>query len=55
VSTFNDVWRKLSASKEYRSAFAKAQFKRLVPFQIRALRKNRHISQEELAEKANLT
>src|SRR6266446_3017938 len=55
VSTFNDVWRKLSASREYRAAFAKAQFKRLVPFQIRALRKNRQMSQEELAEKANLT
>lgn len=55
VSTFNDVWRKFSASKEYRAAFAKAQFKRLVPFQIRALRKNRNMSQEELAEKANLT
>ena len=52
---FNNVWHKLSANKEYRSAFAKAQFKRLVPFQIRALRKNRHMSQEELAEKANLT
>jgi transcriptional regulator with XRE-family HTH domain len=55
VSTFNDVWRKMSANKEYRSAFAKAQFKRLVPFQIRALRKNRHMSQEKLAEQANLT
>jgi len=55
VSTFSDVWGKIGASKEYRSAFATAQFKRLVPFQIRALRKNRRMSQEELAEKANLT
>ncbi len=55
MSTFNDVWGKLRANKEYRSAFATAQFKRLVPFQIRALRKNRRMSQEELAEKANLT
>jgi transcriptional regulator with XRE-family HTH domain len=55
VSTFNDVWRKLSASKEYRSAFASAQFKRLVPFQIRALRKIRRWSQEQLADSCNLT
>lgn len=55
MTTFNDVWRKLGANKEYRSAFARAQFKRLVPFQIRALRKNRHMSQEELAQKANVT
>ncbi len=54
MSTFNEVWRKLQ-SKEYRSAFVKAQFKRLVPFQIRALRKQRGWSQEELAECSRLT
>jgi transcriptional regulator with XRE-family HTH domain len=54
VSTFNEVWRKLE-NKEYRSAFVAAQFKRLVPFQIRSLRKQRGWSQEKLAENSNLT
>jgi transcriptional regulator with XRE-family HTH domain len=53
--TIEQTWLKLSKSKEYRSAFAKAQFKRLVPFQIRALRKQRGWSQEALAANADLT
>lgn len=55
MSTFSNVWRKLSTSKEYRSAFVTAQFKRLVPFQIRTLRKQRGWSQEQLAENCKLT
>ncbi len=51
----SQLWNKLAKSKKYRSAFAKAQFKRLVPFQIRALRKKRGWSQETLAANANLT
>lgn len=51
----SQLWNKLAKSKKYRSAFAKAQFKRLVPFQIRALRKQRSWSQETLAANANLT
>jgi len=54
VNTFTDVWRKLS-NKKYRTAFAKTQFKRLVPLQIQALRKQRGWSQEVLAENAKLT
>lgn len=54
VATFINVWRKLS-DRKYRSSFAIAQFKRLVPFQIRALRKSRNWSQAELAEHSGLT
>jgi transcriptional regulator with XRE-family HTH domain len=54
VTTFNNVWNKLS-NREYRSAFAASQFKRLVPFQIRTLRKHRHWTQEQLAEYSKVT
>jgi transcriptional regulator with XRE-family HTH domain len=54
VTTFNYMWKKLS-DREYRAEFASAQFKRLVPFQIRALRKQRGWTQEQLAEKSKLT
>lgn len=50
-----DTLSKLGKSEKYRSAFAMAQFKRLVPFQIRALRKQRGWSQETLAGHANVT
>ena len=49
------LWRKLRASRAYRKAFATAQFKRLVPFQIGALRRGRGWSQQELAEACGLT
>ena len=55
TTRFNQLWNKLTKSKKYRSAFARAQFKRLVPFQIRALRKQRGWSQELLAINANMT
>jgi len=54
VITISELWRKLS-NRKYRAAFARTQFKRLVPLQIQTLRKQRGWSQEELAEKANLT
>jgi transcriptional regulator with XRE-family HTH domain len=54
VSTFDQVWKKLQ-EKEYRTAFVEAQFKRSVPFQIRALRSQRGWSQEQLAERSQLT
>jgi transcriptional regulator with XRE-family HTH domain len=54
VNTFSEVWRKLS-NRKYRSAFARTQFKRLVPLQIQALRRQRGLSQEALAEQARLT
>jgi transcriptional regulator with XRE-family HTH domain len=55
VNTFDQVWEKLARSKKYRSSFATAQFKRLVPFQIRALRKHRGWSQEKLAAESSIT
>jgi transcriptional regulator with XRE-family HTH domain len=54
VNTTSEQWKKLR-DKEYRQAFAVAQFKRLVPFQIRSLRKNRELSQEKLADLSALT
>ena len=54
MSTFSRMWNKLG-DREYRSAFVVTQFKRLVPFQIRALRKNRGWSQEQLAGNSRLT
>lgn len=54
MSTFEQVWKKLQ-EKEYRTAFVEAQFKRSVPFQIRALRSQRGWSQEQLAERSRLT
>lgn len=55
MNTFKDVWNKLAKSKKYRESFALAFFKRMVPFQVRALRKQRGWSQAELAENANVT
>jgi transcriptional regulator with XRE-family HTH domain len=54
VITHIEMWRKLS-NKKYRTAFARAQFKRLVPLQIQTLRRQRVLSQEGLAERAGLT
>lgn len=55
MNTFRDVWSNLAKSKKYREAFALSLFKRMVPFQIRALRKERGWSQEQLATSATLT
>jgi transcriptional regulator with XRE-family HTH domain len=49
-----NFWSRLE-DKQYRHAYAIAQFKRLVPFQISSLRKLRGWSQQELAEKAGVT
>jgi len=54
VNTFTEVWRKLS-NKNYRAAFARKQFKHLVPLQIQTLRKQRGLSQEDLARQSKLT
>jgi transcriptional regulator with XRE-family HTH domain len=54
VITITEFWQKLS-NKKYRSAFAREQFKRLVPLQVQTLRKQREWSQEYLAERAKLT
>ena len=55
MNTFRDVWNSFAKSKKYREAFTFSLFKRMVPFQIRALRKQREWSQEQLAKSANLT
>jgi transcriptional regulator with XRE-family HTH domain len=47
-------WKKLS-NRQYRHALAASQFKRFVPFQIGALRKQRKWSQQELAERSEVT
>ena len=51
---FRSQWNKLQ-SKKYRQAFVLQAFKRIVPFQISAMRKQRGWSQEELAREANVT
>lgn len=54
MNTKPENWEKLS-EREYRHALAAAQFKRFVPFQIGALRKERRWSQQVLAEMAGVT
>ncbi|HME08801.1 MAG TPA: helix-turn-helix domain-containing protein [Bryobacteraceae bacterium] len=46
---------KLARSKKYRESFAASVVKRMVPLQIRVLRKQRGWSQAELAESSALT
>jgi len=53
--TFENLWEKLSRSKEYREQFALSFLKRSVSFQIRTLRKKHFGSQAELAERSGLT
>jgi len=55
VITHSDLWQKFAHSKRYRSAFARQQFKKLVPLQVQMLRKQRGWTQEELAERSGLT
>lgn len=55
MTTFEKAWKRLSQSKSYREEFALAMLKRMVPFQISAIRKKKEISQAELAQSSNLT
>ncbi|HEY4899086.1 MAG TPA: helix-turn-helix transcriptional regulator [Terriglobales bacterium] len=55
MSTFEDIWQKLSKSKKYREEYALSLLKKMVPFQIRTIRKKQELSQPELAEKSHLT
>ena len=56
MRTFESVWAKLDEKgPEYRNGFVAAQVKRLLPFQINAMRKNRGWSQEQLAKRSGLT
>jgi len=55
VTTFNELWKKLGESKEYREEFVTSQVKRGIPFQIATLIKDLGISQAKLAEQSGLT
>ncbi len=55
MTMFEKAWKKLAHGKSYREEFALAMLKRMVPFQIRAIRKKREMSQTELAQSSNLT
>jgi transcriptional regulator with XRE-family HTH domain len=55
ISSTSHLWGKLERDREYRRAFLINQFKRMVPFQIQALRKQRGWSQEQLAFASGLT
>jgi transcriptional regulator with XRE-family HTH domain len=54
ITSFSTLWPKLR-DKTYRESFVAAQVKRGIPFQIRTLLKHQHLSQSELAERADLT
>jgi transcriptional regulator with XRE-family HTH domain len=49
------AWQRLAKDKKYREEYAIAMLKRMMPYQIRAIRKKRGWSQGQLAEAANLT
>lgn len=54
MSTLKELWRKLAGSKKYREEFVAAQVKRGIPFQIRAMMKQRGWSQDDLALHADI-
>lgn len=51
---FSDLWRKFQRAA-YRKSFVDAEVKRVIPFQVSAIRKARGWSQEELARRSGLT
>jgi len=55
VNALSNLWEKLSHSKKYRESFAASVVKRMIPLQIRALRKQRDWSQARLAAESKLT
>jgi transcriptional regulator with XRE-family HTH domain len=55
VSELSDLRGKLARSKAYREAFAASALKRLLPAQIRVLRRQRKWSQADLAKESRLT
>jgi transcriptional regulator with XRE-family HTH domain len=55
MGMFRSRWQKLAGSRAYRAGFIAAQAKQAIPYQIRALLKAQGISQEQLAERAELT
>ncbi len=55
MSTFRQLWLKLTKSKKYREEFVASQVKRGIPFQIRTMMKHEGFSQEKLAKLSGLT
>jgi transcriptional regulator with XRE-family HTH domain len=48
-------WEKLRDSREYRTEFVRASLKQSLPFQVRSMLKEQHLSQADLAIRAGLT
>jgi len=55
VSELYSLWEKLSRSKKYRESFAASVVKRMIPLQVRVLRKQREWSQARLGKESQLT
>lgn len=55
MSGLSNLWNRLAGSKAYREALVASQLKRGLPFQARAMRKERGWSQALVAEKSGLT
>ena len=55
MSVLSELWKKLARSRKYRESFAASVAKRIIPLQIRVLRRRRQWSQETLAERSSLT
>jgi transcriptional regulator with XRE-family HTH domain len=49
------AWQRMATDKKYREEYAIAMLKRMIPYQVRAIRKKRGWSQGQLAEAANVT
>lgn len=55
MDTYEAMWDKLASNKAYRDEFSLTMFKRMVPFQAKAMRKKRGWSQEDLARNSRVT
>ena len=55
MNVLSNLWQKLNCSKRYRESFPAAVVKRMLPLQIRVLRKQRGWSQAQLAQESKLT
>jgi transcriptional regulator with XRE-family HTH domain len=55
MNALSRLWEKLTRSKKYRDGFVASTVKRMIPLQIRVLRKQREWSQAQLATESNLT
>lgn len=55
MNALSSLQEKLAHSKRYRDSFASSVVKRMIPFQIRVLRRQRDWSQSELARESKVT